>query len=351
MATKNWNAGIIRPVPVAPAGPYQDGAAPGVWTLDQVAYWLQQGLWPIAGNAPRALIAGGYTSTGRTNVINTVVITTVGNATDFGDLLSETGGLAGFSSNTRGVFAGGTTGTVTNVIQYVTIASAGNATDFGDLLITDLGPFGYSNSTRGVISGGADAGSTNSNVIQYVTIATTGNATDFGDLTQARTGTGGGCSSSTRGLVGGGVQYGTGANYNIIDYTTIASTGNAIDFGDLTSRGSSEQDTCGSVASDTRAVWGGGYGSATSSNVMDYVTIATTGNATDFGDLTVGRQNPAGAASSLRGLFCAGYATNYSNIIDYITIASVGNATDFGDLTYTATQAAACSSATAAVQP
>ena len=44
MAQKDWNAGIIRPVPVAPAGPYQDGAAPGVWTLDQVAYWLKQGL-------------------------------------------------------------------------------------------------------------------------------------------------------------------------------------------------------------------------------------------------------------------------------------------------------------------
>jgi len=45
-----WNAGIIRPVPVAPAGPYENGAAPGVWTLDQVAYWQKQGLWPIAGN-------------------------------------------------------------------------------------------------------------------------------------------------------------------------------------------------------------------------------------------------------------------------------------------------------------
>jgi len=45
-----WNAGIIRPVPVAPAGPFDTGAAPGVWTLDQVAYWQKQGLWPIAGN-------------------------------------------------------------------------------------------------------------------------------------------------------------------------------------------------------------------------------------------------------------------------------------------------------------
>lgn len=50
MGISKWNAGIIRPVPVAPAGPYETGAAPGVWTLDQVAYWQKQGLWPLAGN-------------------------------------------------------------------------------------------------------------------------------------------------------------------------------------------------------------------------------------------------------------------------------------------------------------
>jgi len=49
MAISSWNAGIIRPVAVAPTGPYQNGAAPGVWTLDQVAYWTKQGLWPTAG--------------------------------------------------------------------------------------------------------------------------------------------------------------------------------------------------------------------------------------------------------------------------------------------------------------
>ena len=38
-------------------------------------------------------------------------------------------------------------------------------------------------------------------------------------------------------------------------------------------------------------------------NVIDYITIATTGNATDFGDLTVGRYDLAGCASSNRGVF------------------------------------------------
>jgi hypothetical protein len=36
---------------------------------------------------------------------------------------------------------------------------------------------------RGVFSGGLSTGFVISNVIDYITIATTGNATDFGDLT------------------------------------------------------------------------------------------------------------------------------------------------------------------------
>ena len=50
MGIKQWNAGIIRPVAVPPTGPYQDGVASGVWTMDQVAFWNKQGLWPTAGN-------------------------------------------------------------------------------------------------------------------------------------------------------------------------------------------------------------------------------------------------------------------------------------------------------------
>ena len=71
-----------------------------------------------------------------------------------------------------------------------------------------------------------------SNIIDYVTIASTGNATDFGDLTQARAELAA-CSSSTRGVFGGGER--TGGNSNVMDYVTIGTTGNATDFGDLLS--------------------------------------------------------------------------------------------------------------------
>tara|TARA_R110000764_G_scaffold15624_1_gene44222 strand:+ start:1018 stop:2469 length:1452 start_codon:yes stop_codon:yes gene_type:complete len=80
----------------------------------------------------------------------------------------------------------------------------------------------------------------------------------------------------------------------------------------------------------TRGIFGGGNGSST---IMDYITIDTLGNATDFGDLTVGRSAPAGVSSSTRGVFCGGHGGGYKNTCDYVTIASAGNATDFGDLT------------------
>jgi len=64
-------------------------------------------------------------------------------------------------------------------------------------------------------------------------------------------------------------------------------------------------------------------------NVMDYVTILTAGNATDFGDLTAARSAAPTACSIVRGITFAGNGAD--NTIDYITIASTGNATDFGD--------------------
>lgn len=49
--SNRWPGGLIRKTPVTPAGPDQDGAAPGVWTLAEAAYWIKQGLWPTAGRA------------------------------------------------------------------------------------------------------------------------------------------------------------------------------------------------------------------------------------------------------------------------------------------------------------
>jgi len=187
---------------------------------------------------------------------------------------------------------------------------------------------------RGLFGGGkTNSGSTESNVIDYITIDTTGNATDFGDLSTSKNGASG-CSNGTRGLFGGGGD----AIVNVIDYITIATTGNATDFGDLTE----SRYVLGSCSDGTTGVFGGGY-SGSASNTIDYVTIDTTGNAQDFGDLTVARYGVSGCSNDTRGVFGGGYSTNYVNTIDYITIATTGNAVDFGDLVNTTYAPGACS--------
>lgn len=289
----------------------------------------------VTPDGSRAVFAGGIDASDRLNVIEYVTIVTTGNSIDFGDLSTVAGTFGelyqlggGVASTTRGLFAGGLNrdggDTQVNVIQYITIASVGNATDFGDLLSATSGnPAGCSSDTRGLWAGGAAPGTTN--IISYVTIASLGNATDFGDLTQARASLGG-CSSSTRGVFGGG-----SSPSNVIDYVTIASTGDATDFGDLTVA----RNNLGACSTSVRGVWAGGStGGSNVNNIIDYVTIASTGNATDFGDLTVERWRLSGSSNSTRGVFGGGrgYLSPYYNTIDYITIATTGNATDFGDL-------------------
>jgi hypothetical protein len=66
---------------------------------------------------------------------------------------------------------------------------------------------------------------------------------------------------------------------------------------------------------------------------IEFFTIATTGNGTDFGDLTDARGYQASLSNSVRGLNAGGYdGSNELNIIDFVIIATTGNAKDFGDL-------------------
>ncbi len=80
---------------------------------------------------------------------------------------------------------------------------------------------------------------------------------------------------------------------------------------------------------------------------MDYITIATTGNAADFGDMLAGRFNIPndGCSSSTRGVWAGGASPSNSNVIQYITILTTGNAIDFGDLGTAASHMAAVSNA------
>ena len=148
-----------------------------------------------------------------------------------------------------------------------------------------------------------------------------------------------------RGIFGGGETPGP-ASTNTIEYITISSTGNSQDFGDLLSAGNDKM----SCSSTTRGIFTSAVISPAISNVIDYVTIASTGNAQDFGDLFEARVAGAGCGNQTRGIFMGGdpgVSPNNSDTIDYITIASQGvNAQDFGNLTVAKRQTAACSSTT-----
>ena len=170
--------------------------------------------------------------------------------------------------------------------------------------------------TRGFFAGG------NSTNIEFITVDTTGDATDFGDLTT--TFWINKCSASrSRGLIHGDRPATTN-----IDFITIAQKGNAQDFGDLTT---SREDPAG-VSNGTRAVLCGGAAVAPG-NTIDYVTIAQTGNAVDFGDLYQKVIHQASGESKIRGVLANGYTPAASNVIQFITISTLGNSADFGDST------------------
>ena len=81
-------------------------------------------------------------------------------------------------------------------------------------------------------------------------------------------------------------------------------------------------------------------------DTVDFVTIATLGNGTDYGDITVGTAT-GGGSNPVRGLYAGGRTTGDSiNTGYYITIASSGNTTAFGDLTVARELLTACSSST-----
>ena len=233
------------------------------------------------------------------------------------------------TGGTRGLWAGGEAPSKVNVIQFANIDSTGNTVDFGDANNTLTAHTAFSSRTRGLIANGFVGPQPTQylNVIDFVTIASQGNANDFGDATVG-IGQRSSCSSSTRGLIISGVY--AGIQQNIVEYVTMAQTGNAIDFGDLSEKVNGNH----SLSSPTRGVTAGGYESpAGFTNRIAFVTISTTGNSAEFGDLTRTTRYPSTAANAVRGVFAGGAAPSpRQTTIDFITIATLGNAKDFGDL-------------------
>ena len=244
------------------------------------------------GSSTRAVTAGGFDSPAFTNIIDFITIANTANATDFGDLLTAKRNMGGAGNNTRGIYLGGGNPGNTNTIEFITIATAGNAQDFADATAAKSGVGSLASPTRACFGGGQD------NTIEFVTIASQGtNASDFGDLISGTTEKPAGTSSSTRGLFICGESQPSGTRINTIQFITIASTGNSTDFGDHTDL----RRSLGACNNSIRAVYGGGNTPSATVNSLSFVTIATTGNGQDFGDLLSARSTALTTTSDSHG--------------------------------------------------
>jgi len=302
----------------------------------------------FASNAEAgAALAGWYGTTGvwmagyypNRDTIDYITIASNADALDFGDCITAVRGAntMGNGIGGRGICVGGSTdsgqgnggASSSPGLQYITFSSTGNATFFGNLLVGAYKAGSAGNDgIRGMKYGGEGGSPYYNESIDYATIATTMDALDFGDMF----GGGGAFTSSvndgTTSVQGGIGRAAPSARTDQLQYVTTATTGDALDWG-----------------FDTTTPWLGG--SATSSDVgrgifhtsdvggyvvtLEYVTIQTPADALDYGDLITGYNTTMGKISNgTRGCIAGGYPS--STTIDVFNFASIGNATDFGNL-------------------
>ena len=328
----------------------------GVTTFDSQAYFVPPAGNTRERNRGRGLIGQGSNTTSPQNIkgISYIEIQSGGTSFDFGD--STNGSMyamTAVSSSTRAVFAGGHTSQAspyptTDLIEFVTIANTGNCTDFGNLDVAAANRTGTSNQTRGLIAAGYNP---NTRQIDKIEIATLGDATDYGDLTDQGfygLNQGGMVSSTTRGLYAGGSGNSAPVAVNTITFSLFSTSGNSTDFGDLT-----HTNAYFSVGNSNgvRGVFMGGADIDSPYPVtdqIDFVTIATAGNAINFGSLNTARYNHMGASNSTRGVVAGGRISPaptlpVTNHMEFITIASTGNGSDFGELIEPERAGAGCS--------
>tara|TARA_B100000282_G_C31684715_1_gene468425 strand:- start:19 stop:1026 length:1008 start_codon:yes stop_codon:yes gene_type:complete len=202
--------------------------------------------------------------------------------------------------------------------------------------IDSTSPEEQTGGTRGLNMAGLNPGRVDT--IEFFNLDSTGNAADFGNLTTSNRDAGV-ASDRTRSILFGGSTPGTPNGDVDIEKMTIASTGNSTDFGgDLITgvRGVS------GVSDRTRAIAVSGEHTS-GDNIMQYVTIQSSGNAVDFGDLPNHISNPQASMSSpTRGLTSG---RSGGNEIYYYTISTLGNAADFGNLTVRRRSSASASNA------
>ena len=322
----------------------------GVTTVSSTgAMRIPSGSSAYRGNSGRGIFSGG-TDPNSVRNIDYINIASTGNATAWGELLGNGTSLhGGASNNIRGVYVGGFTGAPSNarisLMQALTLPTEGDIIDFGDLQFNSQQLSGVGNETRGVYAMGyaypnMSPVSSNSLNMHYTMIEFMSSAsrTDFGDIIDNA-----GCrdlatvSTPIRGYFAGGEGTGQDSpshNKNIT-IKGFANNSESLNFGELTTL--SQRGAC--VGSATRGVFIIGSTIPAFVNTMEYITLTTSGESTDFGDTTAntGAINNDAASNMIRGVYHHPRTTDGGaelNTLEYITIATTGNATDFGDLNY-----------------
>ena len=168
--------------------------------------------------------------------------------------------------------------------------------------------------------------------MDFANISTTGNAQDFGFMTTRRGNGSFWFGSRTRDIRGNGYEVPANTSTNVMDFFTIASTGDGTDFGDAVKK----VEGANGVSDSTRGIHSHGFQRTDWAYQADLqvTTIASLGTTVDsgFDAQVVHHSSGASCGSPTRGIFAGGNPTQ-TNVIDYITIATLGKTHDFGDLT------------------
>ena len=194
---------------------------------------------------------------------------------------------------------------------------------------------------RGVFQGGLTP--SESATVDYINISTTGDAIDFGDLSGNRR-LGAAFASSTRVFTFGGFD---GSNSTSeVEFFVFSSTGNAIDFGSAIDNATRSN---GGAANATRGLSLGG--TAPKGDDIDYITMASNGSGVNrFGGPITSPGSTItqayGTASPTRAVFGGGETPGRISTLQFVTISTLGNAQDFGDLTDAVSGIAAFGNAT-----
>ena len=130
---------------------------------------------------------------------------------------------------------------------------------------------------------------------------------------------------------GRGVSNGSKPSTLTLQMIEIATTGNAVDFGDMFDGGYG----AGAAGNSTIGVSAGGYSLQKS---IGFFTFSSLGGQNDFGDLTEQRWLPFGVSNNTRGVFGGAYTNTdyapanykYTASSEFIQFATKGDASNFG---------------------